>query len=130
EKFKSWFKEVQSLTKESGHLNVAMRVIGRVLVNSPIDKSGLWIDKDIAQLLNEKNNLEMRSAFGSSLITSRGPYWVDQTGEADLKLSEEFFSKADAVENEGFARLAIEVRNVAMYYKKEGERLKHSSQEE
>ncbi|WP_288406034.1 hypothetical protein [uncultured Acinetobacter sp.] len=130
EKFKSWFKEVQSLTKESGHLNVAMRVIGRVLVNSPIDKSGLWIDKDIAKLLNEKNNLEMRSAFGSSLITSRGPYWIDQTGEADLKLSEEFFSKADAVENEGFARLAIEVRNVAMYYKKEGERLKHSSQEE
>ena len=128
EKFQNWLQEVESLTKITGHLNIAMRVIGRTLVHSPADENELWIDKNIAQVLNEKHNLEMRKAFGSSLITSRGPYWVDQTGEADLKLSDDFFRKADAIENEGFARLAIEIRDVAIYYKREGERLKHSSQ--
>lgn len=120
-KFKSWLQEVQSRSQETGHLNVAMRVIGRVLVNSPADIDGLWIDKNIAQILNEKSTLEMRSAFSSSLVTSRGPYWLDTTGEADLKLSQDFFNKADAIENEGFARLAKVVRDVAIDYKRASE---------
>lgn len=46
---------------------------------------------------------------------------VDPTGEAEKKLAIEYDSKAEAVENAGYHRFAVTLRELANSYKREAE---------
>ena len=116
EQFKKWLKETWDITKETGHLEVALLNIGKVLFNCPTDQSGFWINKTAAEALNMKETDEMRSGFFSEVFNSRGFHMVDPLGKPELKYSEDYRKKAVDTENAGYQRFAVTLRKIAEHY--------------
>jgi hypothetical protein len=120
--FNSWIDYFEESTKKSGHYKVAMIKLGEILVYSPEDTSGLYINKEIARYLNKKENEDLRHGYDIGTYNSRGVHFVDYKEE--IKLAELFNKRAENIENESFFRFAITLRNIAKHYFREAERIK------
>ena len=120
--FSFWLEYVKNSTKVSGHYDIAMLKVGEILVKSPEDRSGLWIDESIAAALNHKDAQPMREGFDIGVINSRGVHYVDPEGKPEKDLAEKYRQKADDVDNAGFHRFATTLRKISDNYKKEAER--------
>ncbi len=121
--FNEWLQRVKTLCIESGHLEVALIHIGEVLIHAPSDPDGLWIHRSVATALNDRDADEMRSGFRTGTYNSRGVHWVDPTGKPEKELAEQFRRKAEEVENAGFPRFAVTLRDLAESYAREAERI-------
>ena len=115
-KFNNWLKKVKGICAVSGHLPIALVAIGKLLIHAPADPSGLWIHKTIAEALNDRDAESMRNGYYTGAYNSRGAHWVDPTGKPERELAEQYRTKADAVENEGFQRFAVTLRELATTY--------------
>lgn len=118
-----WLRLVKNDCTASGHLEVALITIGGVLVYSPSDPDGLWINRTIAESLNSRDSEDMRSGYSTGLYNARGVHWVDPTGEPEKELADQFRQKAEDVENAGYQRLAVTLRNLADSYAREAEQI-------
>lgn len=121
--FNEWLQRVKALCVDSGHLDVALLNVGEVLIHTPPDKTGLWIDYTVAAALNDRDADCMRSGFRTSFYNSRGAHWVDPTGEPEKELANSFRRKAEEVENSGFQRLAVTLRELADDYDRQADRV-------
>lgn len=121
--FTAWIHKVEEICKASGHLGVAQSVIGGYLINSPEDKSGLWINKTVAKTLDRNGSVSMRSGYGRGVYNSRGVHAVDETGEAEASLRDKWRDRADKVESLGFLNLAVSLRELAETYERERNRI-------
>lgn len=130
EQFKLWFQKTKDICTESGHLERALDHIGQVLIYCPPDPEGLWINKTIAEYLNEKDNQEMRDGFSRALFNSRGVHWVDPTGKEEQKLAEKYLVQAEAAENVGYYRLATTLKQLAEHYNRDATRIIEGNQME
>lgn len=130
ELFECWIEYVKESTRLSGHYDVAMSTIGKILFKSPEDKSGLWIDKTIAGTLNQKDDEEMREGFYFRTINRSGMRYVDPEGKPEKELAEQYRQKGDDLENEGFHRFGTTLLQVAEYYESEAERYIQSAKDE
>jgi len=120
-KLREWMVKAKISCEETGHLQIALDQIGKVLAHSPADASGLWIHKGVAEMLNEKDVDAMRSAFTVELFNMRGTFWGSK-GEQEKKLALSYREKAEAVEKEGYIRLAASLRGLADSYDRDAER--------
>lgn len=116
EYFLKWFKEAKQQCQSSGHLKVALQHIGAVLFYSPSDSSGLWINRTVAKVLNEKHLKSMRKGFYTKAFNSRGAFWVDPTGKQEFDLAKKYRNQADDIENAGYQRFATTIKSLAEYY--------------
>lgn len=121
--FTHWLKRVKEICIETGHLEVALINIGEVLIYCPADSDGLWINRTVAEALNDRDAENMRDGFRTGIYNSRGVHWVDPTGKPERDLAEQFRQKAEDVENAGFQRLAVMLRGLADSYDREAERI-------
>lgn len=121
--FTAWIHKVEERCKASGHLDVAQSVIGRYLINSPEDKSGLWINKTVAKTLDRNDSVSMRSGYNMGIRNARGMHAVDETGEAEASLRDKWRDRADKVESLGFLNLAVSLRELADTYERERNRI-------
>lgn len=122
-RFKQWFDEVEANTQASGHLDVAMIHIGKVLIYSPQDENGLWIHSAIARTMNERNKEQLRDSYKSATYNSRGAHWVDPEAKPEIELAEKYRKRAEEIENAGFYRLATTLRDLAAWYDDEAKRI-------
>jgi len=123
ERFNEWLQRVKALCAESGHLEVALVNIGEVLIHVPSDPSGLWINRAVATALNDREADDMRGGFRMGLYNSRGVHWIDPTGKPERELAEQFRSKAEDVENAGFQRFAVTLKDLAERYEREADQI-------
>ncbi|KKO19676.1 MAG: hypothetical protein BROFUL_01608 [Candidatus Brocadia fulgida] len=121
--FETWLKSVKKYCAESGHLEVAMLTVGKVLLYCPADPQGLWIVQAVARALNARDAEEIRRGFVNEVFNSRGVHDVDPTGKPEKELAIHWREKADAVENAGFARFAATLRKRAESYDREAEQI-------
>lgn len=121
--FKRWVAKVRQLCTKSDRLEVAMIHLGCVLFYAPPDPKGLWIHRSVATFLNRKDAEKSRIGFSQQVWNSRGVHWVDPTGTPERALAQEYRSKAERVENEGFYLFAALLRKVADDYDNEAERI-------
>ncbi len=121
--FSSWFQRVKEICTESGHLEVALINIGGVLIHCPPDADGLWINHTVADALNARDAEDMRRGFRTGIFNSRGVHFVDPTGKPERELAEHYRQKAEYVENAGYQRLAVTLRELAESYNREAERI-------
>jgi hypothetical protein len=128
----AWLTRVKERCAETGHLDIAMQQVGEVLVHAPADPSGLWIDQAVAAVLNDKKNEQIRRGFFIGTLNSRGVHYVDPTGKPEQELAEANRKKASDVENVGFQRLAVTLREIADGYDREAEKIihEHATEEE
>lgn len=124
EHFKGWLQRVREVCIETGHLEVALINIGEALIYSPADEDGLWINKTVADALNDRYSEEMRDGFRTALYNSRGVHMVDPSGKPEMDLAEKYEKKAEDAENAGFHRLAVTLRGLSESYIREAERVR------
>ncbi|MGO3243338.1 MAG: hypothetical protein ACTIKU_08660, partial [Halomonas sp.] len=124
EHFKGWLQRVREVCTESGHLNAALLNIGKTLIYSPPDVDGLWINRAVADALNNRYSEEMRDGFRTALYNSRGVHTVDPSGKPERNLAEKYEKRAEEAENAGFHRLAVTLRGLSEGYIKEAERVR------
>ena len=120
--FNNWLNLVKDKCKKSGRLDMALQIIGNTLFYSPADKSGLWINKTIAQALDNEDSKEMREGFYFSVVNSRGVYTVDPTGAPEDRLSEKYLQQANDLEREGCINFAQTLKDISNRYREDGER--------
>lgn len=120
--FKEWLQRVKQLSTESGHLEVALKHIGNVLIHAPVDSDGLWINRAVAGALNDRDAAAMREGFCIGKFNSRGAHSIDPTGKPEKELSKELKDKAEKIENAGFYRFATSLRDLANQYERDAER--------
>lgn len=123
EKLRLWLAETRAICDESGHLNVALIFVGRVLFYSPADPDGLWIHRAVAEILNDRNADKLRSGFGEKLFNERGVHWVDPTGQEERDLAEKYRQMAGLTEGAGYQRFAASIRKVSEFYEREADRV-------
>lgn len=121
--FSGWLQRVKEICAELDHMEVALINIGEVLIHSPADTGGLWINRTVAEALNARDAEDMRDGYRTGVYNSRGVHWVDPTGKPERELAEQFRQKAEDVENAGFQRLAVTLRGLAEGYDREAERI-------
>jgi hypothetical protein len=119
--FEQWVDAVKSATKESGHFEVAMTMVGHVLTYAPADPSGLWIHEVIAETLNGIDVQDMRDGFRTATFNSRGVFYFT-SGEAERGLSETYAIQADALDSKGLSRFATTLRELSDSYKRHSEK--------
>lgn len=120
----SWWAAVRKESESTGHLEIAMTIVGHVLTYGPSDPKGLWLHKAAAQLLDEKGADDLRSGYISQLYNSRGAHSVNPSGNAETALAEQFRGKATSVDAAGFPRLAGALRDLASSYDLEAIRVR------
>ena len=121
--FTAWIHKVEEICKASGRLGAAQSVIGRYLINTPEDKSGLWINKTVAKTLDRNDSLSMRSGYNMGIRNARGIHEVDETGEAEASLRDKWQNRADEIETLGFINLTTSLRELAETYERERMRI-------
>ena len=126
--FQKWYEKVLKLCEQSGHLKIAKLHIGNVLFYTPADENGLWINKEVAALIDEKDNDVLREGYAQEAINSRGVSIVDFSGEEDFERSDMYNKKACELKKYGFKNfattlecLANDSENIALRHIKEGE---------
>lgn len=105
-------------------MNAALLNIGKTLIYSPPDADGLWINRAVADALNNRYSEEIRDGFRTALYNSRGVHTVDPSGKPEMDLAEKYGKKAEDVENAGCHRLAVTLRGLSESYIKEAERVR------
>ena len=121
EQFTKWLKKIKEACAESGHLDVALIHIGKVLIHAPSDPEGLWIHRTVASALNAKDAKKLRDNFWIGILNSRGVHKIDPTGKPERELAEKYEQKAEEVENAGYHRFADTLRKLAEGYEREAE---------
>jgi hypothetical protein len=128
DEFKTWLDKVKTECAETGHLEIAMTMLGHALINAPADESGLWIQHSVAAALNARDAEDMRNGFSTELYNSRGVHYVDPTGKPERDLAEKYRAQAEAVEHAGYQRLAAILRTLAESYEREAENVSSSKE--
>lgn len=113
EMFKIWFETVKNLVLDLGYYEIALVKIGHVLVYTPKSEN-LWINEDIALLVENNNNLQ--DGFKSELFNSRGIHSIDYSGEQEKKLEIKYNSMANQLREFGFTNFARSLYNLGKYY--------------
>lgn len=120
--FKAWLQKTKEICSTSGHLEVAYINVGEVLIYTPEDSEGLWINRTIANALNCKDAADLRTGYRTGTFNSRGVHWVDPTGAPEMELAAQFRQKAEAIEDAGFQRFATTLKGISDGYEREAER--------
>jgi hypothetical protein len=123
-----WLEAVSTEARSTGHLEVALTIVGQVLTHSPVDRDGLWISRDVANALDDIDAGDMRDGFRTELFNSRGAHWVDPSGKPELDLAKKYAQQADAIEDAGFSRLGAVLRELASSYVHDAARIRVASQ--
>lgn len=118
-----WFIKVKELCIEEGYFKIAIYHIGKVLFYTPKDLDGLWINKKVAQLLDEKEYDDLRSGYCNEAYNSRGVHFVDETGSEEKNIAELWRKRSKELENEGFTYFATSIRELATGYEYEAKRI-------
>ena len=113
--FRKWLSQVKTISRESGHLKVALSHVGQILIHGPPD-DGLWIHRAIANALEDEKVGPMRVGFSLALSNSRGAHWVDPEGKPERELAAKYRNRAEQVEIEGYVLLAAALRRLAKEY--------------
>jgi hypothetical protein len=123
EQFTQWLKKAKEICIESGHIDRAQYYIGKVLVGSPPDPKGLWLNETVAEALNAKDAEKMREGFRYAIFYPKeGVRTVDPSGKEQRQFAQKYREKADEVENSGYQRLATALRELAADYDFDAER--------
>lgn len=116
-----WLDDVKAACVESGHLEIALSMVGHVLIHTPPDPDGLWIHHSAASALNSKDANDMRDGFQTELFNSRGVHsWT--AGREERERAEKYRTQAEEVEARGYHRLSSSLRDLAASYERDAER--------
>lgn len=121
---KKWYTDMQTICKAKDRLEVGLYYFGQVLFYASEDKSGFWINKAVANILNE--NQKVRDGYKIQAFNSVGVVNYDKEGSDFMKKYNEYKEKAEKAELNGYYNFATALREVAENFKFDAERMQDS----
>jgi hypothetical protein len=119
DKFLSWYEKTKKICQKDDRLDIALEIIGKKMKYTPADSDGLWINREIAALLDSREGKSLRSGFHSEEINSNGAY---SSGDC-VRFVADYEKKAEALRKSGYTRFAETIDDLADMYKNEVKRL-------
>ena len=116
EQFTEWLKQTKKACANSGHLEVALMHIGKVLIHAPSDPEGLWIHRTVASALNADDADDMRDGFRTGIFNAQGRSF-GPTGEPARERIKKYKQKAEEIENAGYHHFAIVLKKLVKEHK-------------
>lgn len=123
--FISWLDAVKSQAKEDKRYEITMQEIGKVFYYYPETEDGLWLPKEVAEVIDGVDSEDIRVGYALEIYNSRGVHWVDPEGKPEQALADKWFRRAEIAENEGFPRFGAKLRQVSESYKRDAQRIIH-----
>lgn len=124
QKLNQWYQEMKVICAKEDRLEVGLYNFGCVLFHSPNDQSGFWIDKNVAEILNEDEAVEIRKGFSNEAFNSVGTINYEPTGSSYDKIALAYEEKADITKKEGFFRLAKTLMELSDTFKRSAENIR------
>lgn len=121
-KLNHWFLEMKKICIKSDRLELGLSNFGKVLYYSPQDKDGFWIDKNVAEILNQDDADIIRCGFKTAAFNSIGVVNYDSEGNAYRNLAKKYQDKAETADKEGYYNLARTMRELSETFKHDAER--------
>ena len=121
-----WYEGILASLQDSGHEATGMHMAGQVLRHVPSDPDGLWLNRGVAELLNRPGMRELRGGYEIGIINSRGCHFIAPDGSGEDALADQWFEKAEDIENAGYHRLAVTLRAIADRYRREAENIRRT----
>lgn len=101
-KLNDWYNEMKKIAIEKDRLEISLIHFGQVLFYTNKDKDGSWIDKSVAELLNDDEANAMRRGYSVQAFNSVGGVNWDSEGTAWLNLEDEWKNRAENTEPKYF----------------------------
>ena len=111
EQFTEWLNKTREACAKSGHLDVALMQIGKVLIHAPSDPEGLWIHRTVASALNADDADDMRNGFRTGIFNAQGRSF-GPTEKSERERIKKYKQKAKEIENAGYYRFAIALKKL------------------
>lgn len=121
-KLKRWYENMKNICKKIDRLEIGLSYFGRVLFYSPKDKECFWIDKTVAEIIN--NNETIRNGYKKEAFNSVGVVNCDENGTAYNKKSDEYKERAIITELAGYYNFATALREISHNFKFHAEYMK------
>lgn len=119
---KKWYENMINISKEKDRLEVGLSCFGKVLFHSPKDKTDFWIDKTVAEIIN--NNETIREGYKTEAFNSVGIVNWDADGTEYNKKRDEYKERAAVTELEGYYNFATALREISNNFEFHAERMK------
>lgn len=113
--FRFWILDVLDFADSHNLRTTASIYLGRMLVHSPSDSSGLWIHKAAADVLDAAENYQLLENYTIHLFNSDYAHIYDE-GKWECDRAEECKSRAESLDNDGFFNFADAMRKLAESY--------------
>ncbi len=121
-KLKIWYENMKEVCKEKDRLEVGLSYFGKVLFYSPKDKSGFWIDKTVADIIN--NNEIIRDGYKTEAFNSVGVVNWDENGTEYCEKRDEYKERAKTTELAGYYNFTTSLREISSNFEFHAERMK------
>lgn len=121
-KLKIWYENMKDICEKIDRLEVGTSCFGKVLFYSPKDKSGFWIDKTVAEIIND--NEIIREGYKTEALNSVGVVNCDENVTAYNKKRDEYKEKAETTELAGYYNFATALREIAHNFEFHAEHMK------
>ena len=119
---KNWYEDMKKICSDKDRLDVGLSCFGNVLFYSPKDQKGFWIDKTVAEILND--NETVRDGYKNEAFNSVGVVNWDENGTAYINKRDEYQQKAKETELAGYYNFATTLREVAQNFEFHAEHMK------
>lgn len=116
--FTQWLDEVKPKLAKLDRLEIGLMILGETLAYTPPDAHGFWIQRKVAEALNDRESEPMRRGFTVRLYNDRGVHGFTN-GKAEMDLATHYTQRAEAAEHAGYPRLGAAMRELASSYQKE-----------
>lgn len=120
--FKNWVVAVKTQAKEDKRYEITMQEIGKVFYYYPVSEYGLWLPKEVAEVIDGNDAEDIRIGYALEIYNSRGVHTVDPEGRPELALAAKWEHRAKISDNEGYPRFGAKLREVAESYRREAQR--------
>lgn len=119
--FNRWIEAVKKQAKADKRYEITMQEIGKVFYYYPENDHGLWLPKEVAEVIDGKDAEEIRVGYALEIYNSRGVHTIDPEGKPELALAEKWENRAAIAAND-FPRFSAKLREVAESYTREAQR--------
>lgn len=120
--FKSWVDAVKNQANVDKRYEITMQEIGKVFYYYPESDDGLWLPKEVAEVIDGKDAEDIRVGYALEIYNSRGVHTIDPEGKPEMALAAKWDDRAATAVNDGYPRFGAKLREVAESYRREAQR--------
>ena len=116
EDFLSWFDSVYTEVEKIGYAGRFKYFLGKLLTKAPADDDGFWINRKIANLLNQSDKEKMREGYYTQKVGVYGWICSEKFIQEEQIKCDNYIKLANDSEDKGYDNIAELLRSLAAFH--------------